>query len=171
MATLAAAGTRADVHFVRTVTRNDTATSPTVTVVTEPVRVRTAFPAAVAADLTYALSQSPVGKLPDGRPSASQSGVARLRTSAVEVAQAWLVGYTGNLAMAVWVGNVDEELPLKDKFGARVTGDTLPADIFRTVMTDASGQLKLPRVEFPPAPLGGDAAAGDASSGVPGSPP
>jgi len=171
MATLAAAGTRADVHFVRTVTRNDTATSPTVTVVTEPVRVRTAFPAAVAADLTYALSQSPVGKLPDGRPSASQSGVARLRTSAVEVAQAWLVGYTGNLAMAVWVGNVDEELPLKDKFGARVTGDTLPADIFRTVMTDASGQLKLPRVEFPPAPLGGDAAAGDASSGLPGSPP
>ena len=171
MATLAAGGTRADIHFVRSVTRNDTATSPTTTVVTERVRTRTAFPAATAADLTYTLTQSPAGKLPDGRPSASQSGVARLRTSAVEVAHAWLVGYTGDLAMAVWVGNVDTELPLKDKFGARVTGDTLPAAIYRTVMTGASSQLKLPRVEFPSAPLGGDAGAGDASSGPVGSPP
>jgi membrane peptidoglycan carboxypeptidase len=171
MATLAAAGTRAQVHFVRTVTRNDTATSPTVTVVSERVLARPAFPAAVAADLTYALGQSPAGKLPDGRASAGQAGVARLRTSAVEVAHAWLVGYTGNLAMAVWVGNVDAELPLKDKFGGRVTGDSLPADIFRTVLTDASSQLKLNRVEFPAAPLGGDTAAGDASAGPAGSPP
>jgi membrane peptidoglycan carboxypeptidase len=172
MATLAAGGTRAQAHFVRTVTKNETTTSPTVTVVSEPLGTRTAFPAATVADLTYALTQSPAGKLPDGRPSASQPGVARLRTSAVEVAHAWLIGFTGNLAMAVWVGNVDDELPLKDKTGARVTGDTLPAEIYRTVVTAASTQLRLDRVEFPTPPLRGDAGAGDAgSSGPAGSPP
>jgi membrane peptidoglycan carboxypeptidase len=164
MATFAAKGNRAQLHFVRTVTRNENTTSPTTTVVSEHVQTQPAVAPATVADLTYALSQSPVGKLPDGRPSASQAGVARLRTSAVEVAHAWLVGYTGNLAMAVWVGNVDDELPLKDKFGARVTGETLPADIFRTVMTAASNRLNLPRVNFPSAPLGGDASAGDVSA-------
>src|SRR5262249_8074731 len=151
------------VHFVRTVTRNETTTSPTTTVISEHVQTHAAFPAATAADVTYALSQSPAGKLPDGRPSASQAGAARLRTSAVETAHAWLVGYTGNRARGVWVGNVDDELPLKDKFGARVTGETLPADIYRTVMTAASDQLKLARMDFAAAPLGGDASAGDAT--------
>src|SRR5262249_52946841 len=104
----------------------------------------------------------------DGRPSAGLAGVARLRTSSVEVAHAWLVGFTGNLAMAVWVGNVDEELPLKDQTGARVTGDTLPAQIFRDVMTAGSTALKLDRVAFAQAPLRGDAGAGDADAAAPG---
>jgi membrane peptidoglycan carboxypeptidase len=168
MATLAADGTRARAHFVRTVTKNDTTTSPTTTVAGEHLDAQTALPGATVADLTYALTQSPAGKLPDGRPSASQAGVARLRTSAVEVAHAWLVGYTGNLAMAVWVGNVDEELPLKDKTGARVTGDTLPAQIYREVMAAASTELNLDRVTFPTAPLHGDAGAGDATGHGPG---
>jgi membrane peptidoglycan carboxypeptidase len=171
MATLAAGGARSRMHFVRTVTKNQTTTSPTTTVVGEQLSSQSAIAAATVADLTYALTQSPAGKLPDGRPSASQAGSARLRTSSVEVAHAWLVGFTGNLAMAVWVGNVDAELPLKDKTGARVTGDTLPAQIYRDVMTAASTELNLDRVAFPTAPLRGDPGAGDATATTAGAPP
>jgi len=65
----------------------------------------------------------------------------------------------------VWVGNVESELPLRDKLGVRVTGDTLPAQLYRTVMAAASDQLGLPVRAFPTAPLGGDVSAGDASAG------
>ena len=107
-----------------------------------------AEPAAVA-DVTWVLSQNPAGQLPDDRPSASLSGSARLGTSALDTAHAWQVGYTGNLAMAVWVGNRDTELPLRDKLGNRITGAGLPAEIYRAFMGSAHDRLGLPMVEFP----------------------
>jgi len=63
---------------------------------------------------------------------------------------------TPNLAVAVWVGNEALELPLKDREGARVTGETIPLIIFRTFMSDAPQRLGLPPMEFPVPSLAGD---------------
>jgi membrane peptidoglycan carboxypeptidase len=160
MATFADAGRRSQVHFVQAVTKN----AATIYATPDAAPVR-AFAPATVDDLSWALSQNPSGQLPGGRVSASQTGSGLLRTSLVETAHAWAVGYTANLAMAVWVGNVETELPLRDELGIRVTGDTLPAQLYRTVMDRASAALALPMVAFPAPAHGGDVQAGDAGSG------
>jgi membrane peptidoglycan carboxypeptidase len=156
MATFAAGGRRAEAHFVRGVTKDGS------TVYTEPAPTldRVLSEQAVA-DLTWALSHNSAGQLTGGRPSASQAGVGPLRTSAVESAHAWLIGYTGSIATAVWIGNQESELPLRDLNGARVIGTGLPAEIYRTFMADVHDRLGLPRVNFPAPVFVGDA-RGDA---------
>jgi membrane peptidoglycan carboxypeptidase len=66
----------------------------------------------------------------------------------VENAHAWVVGYTPNLAMAVWIGNEETEFPLRDALGGRVSGPGLPAEIYRAVMAGVADRLALPRVDF-----------------------
>ncbi len=160
MATFAAGGIRGQVHFVRRVTKNYSTvhgeTLPTASAV--PILGRGSV-----ADLTWTLSQEPAGHLPRGRPSATKTGVGLLRTSAVETAHAWIVGYTGNLAMAVWIGNEEIEFPLKDREGARVTGSGLPAIIYRRFMATAHDRLGLPMTAFPEPTFAGDPNTGDAS--------
>jgi penicillin-binding protein 1A len=60
---------------------------------------------------------------------------------------AWFVGYTGGFVTAVWVGK-DDNTPMR-----RVTGGTVPADVWRTFMSQA-----LPRLQVKAIP-GGPAAA------------
>jgi membrane peptidoglycan carboxypeptidase len=156
MATLAAGGRRAGVHFVRSVTRHGE------TVYRERTATTRVLDEAVAADVTWALSGEPAGALPDGRPVAAKTGVWPLRTSAVETAHAWIVGYTRNLAMAVWVGNEEIELPLRDKQGSRVLGSGLPARVFQAFLAEAHQRLGLAVVPFDTPTFGGDEAAGDA---------
>jgi membrane peptidoglycan carboxypeptidase len=112
-------------------------------------------------DLTWTLAQNPSGQLPDGRASATKTGVGLLRTSQVETAHAWIVGYTANLAMAVWIGNEEVEFPLRDSDGARVTGAGLPAEIYRAFMPAAHEQLGLPKTAFPDPSFGGSTDVGD----------
>jgi membrane peptidoglycan carboxypeptidase len=156
MATFAAGGRRAEVHFVQRV-RKDSATligprvGPGVQVLN----------AAAVKDLTWTLAQDPSGQLSDGRASATKTGVGLLRTSQVETAHAWIVGYTANLAMAVWIGNQETEFPLRDSEGARVTGAGLPAQIYRAFMPAAHEALGLPKSAFADPPFGGSAGAGD----------
>lgn len=154
MATFAAGGIRSEAHFVRRVTKRS------VVVYSERLdSSRRVLSPAAAADLTWALSQNPAGKLPDGRPSATKTGVGPLRTSAVETAHAWIVGYTGNFAMAVWIGNEEMEFPLRDSYGARVTGSGLPADIYRSFMSAI--HKGMPHVAFPRPAFAGDHTSGD----------
>ncbi|HET7745229.1 MAG TPA: PBP1A family penicillin-binding protein [Gaiellaceae bacterium] len=70
-------------------------------------------------------------------------------------ADAWFVGYTPQLAVAVWVGYPDRLRPMTTEFGGQpVTGGTLPAEIWKNFVsslepTDGAGS-------FTPAPyLGG----------------
>jgi len=156
MATLAAGGRRSAVHFVERVGK-DFAT----VYAARPSSSRALPPAAVA-DISWVLSQNPAGQLTDGRPSASLSGSARMSTSVLDNAHAWQVGYTANVAMAVWVGNRETELPLRDKLGNRIAGNGLPADIYRSFMGSVHSRLDLPMVEFPKPTFGGDATVGDA---------
>jgi penicillin-binding protein 1A len=51
---------------------------------------------------------------------------------------AWFVGYTPELAVAVWVGYPDALRPMETEFhGAPVSGGTLPAEIWKAFMTRA----------------------------------
>jgi penicillin-binding protein 1A len=53
-------------------------------------------------------------------------------------ADAWFVGYTPELAVAVWVGYPNELRPMETEFnGAPVAGGTLPALIWKAFMTRA----------------------------------
>lgn len=155
MATYAGGGRRARAHFVRTVTKSFAS------YYAEPRETEQALRPEVVDDVTWVLAQNPAGQLADGRASAVRTGSGRLRTSVLETANAWTIGYTANLAMAVWIGNEEIELPLKDAQGARVTGDTLPAAIYRGFMSPIHATLGLPQLEFGQPTFAGDAAAGD----------
>jgi hypothetical protein len=51
---------------------------------------------------------------------------------------AWFVGYTPELAVAVWVGYPDALRPMETEFhGEAVAGGTLPAEIWKAFMTRA----------------------------------
>jgi membrane peptidoglycan carboxypeptidase len=157
MATFAAGGLHAAAHLVTTVSQGGRTVYAAPGAAPERV-----LDAGAAADLTWALRQEPAARLPGNRPSAGKVGVWPLRDSPIETSHAWMVGYTGNLALAVWVGNVETELPLKDSNGVQVYGAGLPAQIYRTFMADASNRLALPVVSFPPPVFGGDVHAGTA---------
>ena len=72
-----------------------------------------------------------------------------------------MVGYTPQIATAVWVGNVKERRSrMRDKNGQKIGGSTLPSDIWKQFMNAA---LKGDPVEqFQPAANIGDPDAGNA---------
>jgi len=158
MATLAAGGVRAPAHFVRQVARQGEI------VHTERLPAGPQTPVLGRAeldDLAWTLSQGPAGRLPDGRPVATKTGELQLGNNPVDTAHAWIVGFTGNLAMAVWIGNEEIELPLRDLTGARVSGAGMPAEIFTRVMAGTHAQLGLPRIDFGAPRFTGDATRGN----------
>lgn len=81
------------------------------------------------------------------RPAAGKTGTAE------DYQAAWFVGYTPQLATAVWMGHSDEPRPLHGIGGyADVTGGSLPAKAWGAFMSAAHADL--PVVEFtPPGPL------------------
>ena len=69
--------------------------------------------------------------LPD-RPVAGKTGTTD------NYGDAWFVGYTPQLVVAVWVGYPNELKPMLTEFGGRpVAGGTLPAEIWKEFMTGA----------------------------------
>lgn len=51
---------------------------------------------------------------------------------------AWIVGYSGNLSTAVWVGYPDAQVPMDNVHGIRVTGGSFPAAVWKNFMAAAS---------------------------------
>jgi penicillin-binding protein 1A len=81
----------------------------------------------------------------DDRPVAGKTGTAQNHQDA------WFVGYTPQLATAVWMGDVNGERPMLNIGGINVTGGSYPARIWREFMMAAHGAL--PVVAFTvPAP-------------------
>ena len=69
------------------------------------------------------------------RPAAGKTGTTD------NYGDAWFVGYTPQLVVAVWVGYPDELRPMLTEFGGSpVAGGTLPAEIWKTFMTAALKQ-------------------------------
>ena len=81
------------------------------------------------------------------RPAAGKTGTTD------NYGDAWFVGYTPQLAVAVWVGYPDKLKPMLTEFGGMpVAGGTLPAQIWKTFMTAADTQAKLEPEQFPATP-------------------
>lgn len=88
------------------------------------------------------------GKAADiGRPAAGKTGTTN------DYGDAWFVGFTPQLATAVWVGYPQGRIPMTNVHGMRVTGGTFPAAIWRDFMFAAHQGLpvkdfSIPRSEF-----------------------
>lgn len=65
------------------------------------------------------------------RPVAGKTGTTQ------NYADAWFVGYTPDLAVAVWVGYPDGQIPMRNVHGIRVFGGTFPATIWKLFMDNA----------------------------------
>ena len=79
-----------------------------------------------------------------GRPAAGKTGTTQ------NYADAWFVGYTPELVTAVWIGYPEEQKPMTDVHGIKVTGGSLPAQIWASFMSKALEGV--PVSEFPAPP-------------------
>ena len=76
-----------------------------------------------------------------GRPAAGKTGTTDKH------ADAWFVGYTPDLATAVWMGYAGGEIPMENVHGISVSGGSFPAEIWRRLMERTIGLR--PVREFP----------------------
>jgi membrane peptidoglycan carboxypeptidase len=158
-ATFASGGVRTEQHFVAAVTDHD---AREVLYRNQPVAVQVIAPA-VAADVSAVLAEVAQGdRLAVDRPAAAKTGTQQWGNT-TENQDAWLAGYTPQLAAVVWVGRPVPG-PIDDAAGVPIEGGTVPAAIWTRFATDAlSGQ---PPLAFPPpAHLGRN--AGDAHPAAP----
>ena len=80
----------------------------------------------------------------DDRPVAGKTGTTE------NYGDAWFVGYTPQLAVAVWVGYPDRLKPMETEFeGDPVAGGTFPALIWKTFAEKALDHLEEPPESFP----------------------
>ena len=80
----------------------------------------------------------------DHRPVAGKTGTTE------HYGDAWFVGYTPQLAVAVWVGYPNKLVPMETEFeGDPVAGGTFPAVIWRTFARTALAHLDEPPEGFP----------------------
>ncbi len=75
-----------------------------------------------------------------GRPAAGKTGTTEKNNDA------WFVGYTPDLAAAVWMGYPDGTKPMKSVHGITVTGGSFPARIWAAFMREALKNT--PKTEF-----------------------
>jgi penicillin-binding protein 1A len=68
-----------------------------------------------------------------GRPAAGKTGTTDKH------ADAWFVGYTPELATAVWMGYQAGEIPMENVHGISVSGGSFPAEIWRLLMERTIG--------------------------------
>ncbi len=68
-----------------------------------------------------------------GRPAAGKTGTTDKH------ADAWFVGYTPELATAVWMGYPGGEIPMENVHGISVSGGSFPAEIWRLLMERTIG--------------------------------
>jgi membrane peptidoglycan carboxypeptidase len=132
MATFAAGGTRAQAHFVKEVTRDG------VRVYAEALtRADIGLTPAQVDQLTWVLSQVPSAQLDNGWDAAGKTGTWQAGQSATSNAHTWMVGYTGALASAVWLGTTDGTALVTRDGDDEVFGSTHAAVIWRQFMRQA----------------------------------
>ncbi|SCL15793.1 Membrane carboxypeptidase (penicillin-binding protein) [Micromonospora rhizosphaerae] len=127
----------------------------------------------VVADVTSVLEKYPAQvnrRLDDGRKAAEKTGTWELNEKSPEDnGDAWMIGYTPQVATAVWVGNVKDRKKIEDKNGNKISGARMPGAIFQRFMNDAlKGKEEL---DFPPAAHVGDPNSGNGEAPPPQVPP
>ena len=85
------------------------------------------------------------------RASISGRSVAGKTGTTDNYADAWFVGYTPELAVAVWVGYPDRLRPMLTEFGGEpVTGGTLPAQIWKEFVSSLEDSDENASFDYPP---------------------
>ncbi|WP_281286767.1 transglycosylase domain-containing protein [Catellatospora sichuanensis] len=171
-ATFAAHGVWRKPHFVVKVEKKDKDTGEWKPVdgLGEKVESRQAMRAEIADEVTSVLRQIPGAHALSGRQSAAKTGTwenGRLKPNGQKMfpgenAHAWFIGYTPQIATAVWVGNVREELPLRDRDKDKIGGSALPGQIWEQFMNDAHQAMNL---KAQPLADGSDGNLGDPDRG------
>ncbi|GLY94022.1 transglycosylase domain-containing protein [Actinoplanes sp. NBRC 103695] len=130
-ATFAGAGVRHDRHFVDSVTGADQRR-----LWKAEARPRRVLDRAAAADITSVLA-AVVDKhamTPD-RPAAGKTGTQQWGNTK-DSQDAWMAGYTPELASVVWIGKANPG-PIRDKRGKAIDGDTMPAQLWTAFTREA----------------------------------
>ena len=116
-----------------------------------PTQVVESDQAAVLTDILQDVVRGGTGT----RASISGQSVAGKTGTTDNYADAWFVGYTPELAVAVWVGYPDRLRPMLTEFGGEpVTGGTLPAQIWKEFVSSLEDSDENPSFDYPPS-LGG----------------
>jgi len=151
-ATFAGGGVRHERHFVQSVTGVapwDAGPLPGGPVLTPQV----------AADISTVLQAVVRGeRVTPGRPAAGKTGTQQWGNTK-DNQDAWMAGYTPDLATAVWIGKAVPG-PLRDASGKAIEGSTIPADLWRDFTRSAL--LGRPPTPLPLPAHVGSAAVGDA---------
>jgi penicillin-binding protein 1A len=82
-----------------------------------------------------------------GRPAAGKTGTTENH------ADAWFVGYTPQLATAVWVGYPNAQIEMTNVHGIQVAGGTFPATIWNLFMSAALANAPVRDFPFPRTPV------------------
>lgn len=138
MATFAAGGKRAEAHFVRSVTKGDDKVWGEQLKTTDLGLDQEAIN-----QLDWTLRRVKAAELDNDWDSAGKTGTWQAGQSTTQNVHTWMVGWTGALASAVWLGTTDGK-PLRTTGGSyEVYGSTGPGPIWRQFMADATAALKL----------------------------
>ncbi|MFC0006319.1 transglycosylase domain-containing protein [Micromonospora siamensis] len=138
MATFAAGGKRAEAHFVRSVTKGDDKLYQEKLETTD-----IGLDEEAQAQLDWTLRQVRAAKLDNGWDSAGKTGTWQSGQSLTENAHTWMVGWTGALSAAVWLGTTDGK-PLRTTDGNNnVFGSAGAAPIWRQFLEQATEAMKL----------------------------
>ncbi|MEV6811302.1 transglycosylase domain-containing protein [Micromonospora sp. NPDC051296] len=138
MATFAAGGKRAEAHFVRSVTKGDEEILEEQLTQTEVGLDEEAI-----AQLNWTLSRVRAARLDNGWDTAGKTGTWQAGQSTTKNLHTWMVGYTGALAAATWLGTTDGK-PLRTKDGSyAVYGASGAGPIWQQFMAEATAALKL----------------------------
>ncbi|MET7468976.1 transglycosylase domain-containing protein [Micromonospora sp. NPDC005222] len=151
IATFANKGRYNKAHFVYKVQKQNPATGKWDTLGGEKLKPEQRIRPEVVADVTAVLEKYPAQvsrRLDDGRKVAEKTGTWELGNGTADNGDAWMIGYTPQLATAVWIGNKGARKAIKDDQGKSITGSRMPGAIFQRFMNDAlKGQDK---EDFPP---------------------
>jgi penicillin-binding protein 1A len=110
-------------------------------------RVLEAGAAATLTEILEDVVQSGTGR----RAAVSGVSVAGKTGTTDNYADAWFVGYTPDVVVAVWVGYPDRLRPMLTEFGGEpVAGGTLPAQIWSTFVRSVSDEDDGSSFDFPP---------------------
>ncbi|MEU1687333.1 transglycosylase domain-containing protein [Micromonospora sp. NPDC005707] len=170
VATFANQGVYNKAHFVKLVQKQNPDTGKWDTVGGEKLKPQRRIDKDIVADVTSVLEQYPGQvnrRLDDGRKAAEKTGTWELGDPKhpLDNGDAWMIGYTPQLATAVWVGNKGARKAIEDKNGNKISGAKMPGAIFQRFMNDAlKGEEK---VDFPPAAHVGKDEAGNGTAPPP----
>ncbi|MFD0974927.1 transglycosylase domain-containing protein, partial [Plantactinospora endophytica] len=139
LATLANGGVYNKAHFIQLIEQQDPETGQWKKIGGAKADPKQRISKDVADEVTSVLKNIPKdnnGNL-EGREEAGKTGTWEYNQTD-DNAHAWMVGYTPQVATAVWVGSKDPKKPqIKTKGGANIGGSGLPAEIWRKYMSKA----------------------------------